>query len=118
MLIANLTELISSGTSGLSRDLVELATAVSSAELRHENALMRIYVKLAARTTAGTKMVPKRAAQEHIIILMTNPSKAWKAISVFASLMRDAIVLETLSPMTTHAARGSPSLRTSATTPI
>lgn len=35
MLTANLMELIISGTSGLSKDLVALATAVSIAELRH-----------------------------------------------------------------------------------
>lgn len=55
MLIANLTELMRRGTSGLSKARVHADTDVSSAELSAEKALIRTYFRLAARTSMGTK---------------------------------------------------------------
>ena len=46
MLIANLAELMTKGTSGLFNALVALATALSIAELRAEKELMRTNVRL------------------------------------------------------------------------
>ena len=76
ILTANLTELIISGTSGLSKDLVALDTAVSIAELRHWKALRRMYVKLALRVPAGTNPLANVEAEETKMMLSSNPSNA------------------------------------------
>ncbi len=76
MLTANLTELMISGTSGLSSDLVALDTAVSIAELRHWKELKRTYIKLALRVPAGTNPSAKVAADETKMMLSSNPSNA------------------------------------------
>lgn len=76
MLIANLTELITSGTSGLSNARVALATDVSIAEVSAAKALKRIYVRLAARTPRGTKPSAKDRAIDTKIMLSTSPHKA------------------------------------------
>lgn len=55
ILTANLIELMTKGTSGLSNALVELLTAVSIAELSAEKELMRTYVKLDDLISSGTK---------------------------------------------------------------
>lgn len=75
-LTVNLTELMSSGTSGLSSARVELATAVSIAELKAENELMRTYVKLVALTGSGTKPSANFAAAETKQMLMMRPIRA------------------------------------------
>ena len=118
MLTANLTVLIISGTSGLSKDLVALDTAVSMAELRHWKELRRMFVKLVLRVPAGTNPSANVEAEETKMILSSNPSIAWKKISVYASPSREWNVRADLSPMMTHAALGRPSLMTSDTTPI
>ena len=69
VLTANLTELIISGTSGLSKDLVALDTAVSIAELRHWKELRRMYVKLALRVPAGTNPLANAVRRRFSFIL-------------------------------------------------
>lgn len=55
MLTANLIELITRRTSGLSNVLIELLTAVSIAELSAEKELMRTYVRLEDLISMETK---------------------------------------------------------------
>ena len=55
MLTANLIELITRRTSGLSNVLIELLTAVSIAELSAEKELMRTYVRLEDPISMETK---------------------------------------------------------------
>jgi hypothetical protein len=55
MLTANLIELITRKTSGLSNVLIELLTAVSIAELSAEKELIRTYVRLEDLISMETK---------------------------------------------------------------
>ena len=55
MLTANLIELMTSGTSVLSKARVDAATAVSMVDDKAEKADMRTYVIEACLTSAGTK---------------------------------------------------------------
>lgn len=76
ILIANLTKLMISDTSGLFKDLVALDTAISIAELRHWKELKRIYVKLAFRVLAGTNFLANVEVEETKMMLSNISSKA------------------------------------------
>ena len=82
ILTANLTELMISGTSGLSSARVDVEIAYSTAELNAENAEMRIYVTLTSLTSTGTKPCAKVEAPATNPILMTSPRSDWKRIRV------------------------------------
>lgn len=82
MLIANLMELIKSGTLGLSKALVHADTEVSKAELSAEKALIRTYFKLAARTSIGTNESANLPAAARKMMLSSVPRIAWKAMRV------------------------------------
>lgn len=114
----NLIELITSGTSGLSRARVAFDTATSMAELKAEKALIRTYVMLASRISWGTNASVNLFAAATNAILMTNPRNDWKTTRVCASPNRSLNGLASLSAMVTHTARGRPSFSTSATVPI
>ena len=118
MLIKNLVELIISGMSGLSSALVLVATAVSIADNKAEKAEMRMYVTDAARTLTGTKPAANCLAAATKMTDMIKPMTDWKIIKVSYRLYLAARVRLALSPMTFHDARGSPSFRISATTPM
>jgi hypothetical protein len=114
----NLIELITSGTSGLSSARVAFETATSTAELKAEKALMRIYVILASRTSCGTKADENCRAAPTKMILINSPSIAWKMINVYASPSRALMDRVSLSAIVTHTARGRPSFITSTIVPI
>jgi len=118
ILTKNFSELITNGTSGLSSARVEVDTAVSKAELKAEKALIRTYDKLAALTSTGTKPSAKFLAAQTKAMLMMRPRMHWKRIIVCARPRRVESERDALSPMMSHAARGKPSFRDSATTPM
>jgi hypothetical protein len=118
MFTINLTELITSGTSGLSSARVAFETATSTAELRAEKALMRIYVILASRTSCGIKADENCRAAPTKMRLIHNPRIAWKMIKVYASPSRALGDRASLSAIVTHTARGRPSFITSAIVPM
>lgn len=73
---------------------------------------------LTALTSIGTKPWAKVDAPATNAILMISPRVDWNKIRVCVICKRSRKVREALSPMTNHDARGRPSFRTSATTPI
>jgi hypothetical protein len=116
-LIRNLTVEMIKGTSGLSRALVLVETAVSMADDKAENADFRMYVREAARTSTGTKPLANCLAAPTEAIDMINPRILWKMIRVNKRLYLAEMDRFALSPMISQDARGRPSLRTPATTP-
>jgi hypothetical protein len=114
MLTRNLTQLITNGTSGLSKALVAAATAVSIVPARTVNDAMRTYVRLACRTWDGTKLSAKADAALKKMMLRIRPATPSKRISVCVNCSLLARVLDALSPMMTQAALGRPSLIASA----
>jgi hypothetical protein len=118
ILTRNLTVEIIKGTSGLSRALVLVETAVSMADDRAENAEIRMYVRDAARTSTGTNPLANCLAAPTNATDIISPRILWKIIKVEERLYLAEIDLFALSPMINQDARGRPSLRTSATTPI
>jgi hypothetical protein len=66
----------------------------------------------------GDKSSSELLAAPSIMTLTISPIMLWKRIKVCVRPIRDDNEREDLSPIMTHAARGSPSLMTSATMPI
>ena len=118
MLTTNLTELMISGTSGLSSARVEALTAYSTAELNAENAEIRTYVTLTSLTSTGTKPFANVEAPATKPMLIIRPRRDWKRMRVSVSCSRSRKPRLALSPMTRYEARGNPSFKTSATTPM
>ena len=118
MLMTKLVELIIKGTSGLSKARVQSETATCIAEDNVETEEMRTYVMDASLTWAGTNAAATWSEAVMNTTVMMAPSIVWKRIMVYDRPSREDMVLVVLSPMTSQAALGRPSFRTSATVPI
>lgn len=70
------------GTSGLSKVLVQVETATWMEEESATGAEMRTYVKLAFLTSTGTKDDAKDSAAAMRMIVMMKPRTAWVSITV------------------------------------
>ena len=115
MLMTKLVELISKGTSGLSKARVQLATATCIAEDNVETKEMRMYVMDASLTCAGTNAAASWSEAAMNTTVMMAPIIVWKRMRVYNRPSREDMILVVLSPMTSQAALGRPSFRTSAT---
>lgn len=118
MLMTKLVELINNGTSGLSKARVQSETATCIAEDNAETEEMRTYVMDASLTYAGTNAAASWSEAAMNTMVMMAPSTVWKRMRVYDRPSLEDIVLVALSPMTSQAALGRPSLRTFATVPM
>ena len=118
MLTTNWTMLIKTGTSGWSKARVHDDTAVDIAEERAETEDICTYVSEDALTSTGTNAAAKVPDAAAMMMVRSKPRAAWAKINEYEIPIREDIVLLDLSPTISHAARGRPSLMTSAMTPI
>lgn len=116
--MTTLVELINKGTSGLSNARVQSDTATCIAEDSAETEEMRTYVIDASRTCDGTNAAASWLEAAMNTMVMTAPRTVWKRMRVYDRPSREDMVLVVLSPMTSQAALGRPSLRTFATVPM
>lgn len=118
MLATKLVELISKGTSGLSKARVQSAIATCIAEDNVETEEMRMYVMDAYLTCAGTNAAASWSEAAMNTTVMMAPIIIWKRMRVYDRPSREDMVLVVLSPMNSKAALGRPSFKTSATVPM
>ena len=114
----NFAELMINGTSGLSSALVEADKAASIADVTAYTDDSCTYVMEFCRTPTGTNPEARDLEAAKNITVIVIPRTVCARIIVHARFRREEIVRVDLSPITSHAERGRPSLSTSTITPM